>query len=406
MAIEVVVDARKLGDSGIGVYLENLVSGLLELPQYRSGSFALILLVEPRFLLLSQGRVTSGGNDDRLTSPGTNAAQNHNLCRLREKWSGRVRFVEESAGKYSFAEFLCLGLRQRKLLAGCQIFHCPHYTLPFFLPIKTIVTVHDVIHYTHPQSVWHRWLGGLLIGAAVRRATRVLTVSEASARALKKYFSVPESRLRVVPNSLRYGFVSESEPGSSAGQQGQPYYLFVGSDKPHKGLGVLLDVWADLLCSGGSDRCRQLICVGKSYSEKLRNLVSDRGLAGQISFVGEVSQTKLVDLYRGCAALVMPSFEEGFGLPALEAMVLGVPVIAFPVDSLAEICGEAGWFAKAFTAKSFGETISEFEANPDLVKVRREEGIKRASGFTTELFAKGIHSVYEEVLSETSGKRV
>ncbi|MCB0360540.1 MAG: glycosyltransferase family 4 protein, partial [Bdellovibrionales bacterium] len=319
MSLSVVIDARKVGDGGIGVYIENLVDGLLDLGLIDAGELDLHLLVTPEF------EFGKGSSEVQACA---------------ERWRGKVQTVVEYAKKYSLSEYLQIGRRHRALFRKADVFHAPHYTLPLNIGCPTVVTVHDVIHVSHPETFYHRPVSAFLISSALQRATEVITVSHASAQVLKNLVRDPGKLIHVIPNAVRRE-IGQSTPREievlkRSRRIHRPYCMFVGNDRPHKGFRELVDAWMILkrrLRERGF-QTPELFAVGNRFQPSTLRLVSSCGLADDIRFLGEVGTVELGHLYCGARAVIVPSRVEGFGLPALEGMASGVPVICTPVASL------------------------------------------------------------------------
>ena len=209
-----------------------------------------------------------------------------------------VEHAVVDAPKYSVRELFVIGRNAR-----IDVFHAPHYVVPF-LRVPFVVTIHDLIHLRHRNPAaraYARWM----IGRAVRRSRAVLTVTEAVKRDIASAFGQAE-KITVTPNGVDPVF----HPGG-AKADGR-YFLFVGNEKPHKNV-------------------ERLIAAAKSAGVELQRVGSKRF----------VSNEELAALYRGAIALVLPSLDEGFGLPALEAMACGTAAITSNAPALVEITGDA-----------------------------------------------------------------
>lgn len=379
MTIRVLIDARKLGDGGIGVYIENLVDGLLSLAQP----------IRPNLTLLVQ----------------PDAPEQHD-CLL--EWGDRVKLLPESSGKYSLSELVMLPMRQREAIGEHDIYHSPHYTLPFLSPpfspaIPSVVTVHDVIHLTHPETLVHRPVGKLMIGSALRRANQVITVSEASQARIKEIFG-ETAPITVIHNALRkgIGLVSDTEVRMMKSTRGitRDYCIFVGSDRPHKGFAELVAAWERLKSWSAAEgrHMPQLHAVGSRYSDALKAEIRQRGLAEDLVFAGDLSVDQLNLLYNGALAVIVPSREEGFGFTALEGMACGVPVVCSAIPSLHEVCGDTVWYSPLVESEALFRTIIDLFSRREDALDRAERGIKRARLFSREELGQKTNLVYRRVL--------
>ncbi len=382
----VMLDARKLGDGGIGVYIQNLVDGILEW-----GFDTGLKLVDLTLLVPSNEVLNSLGEQGKF------------ICETLNRWKPHVALVEESAGKYSLSEYLLLPFRQRKALREVDLFHAPHYTLPFFLGVPTVTTVHDIIHVSFPDTWKHSLIGKFLIKSALSRSNRVITVSHASRCEIYRNFGKAVSPIDVVPNAVRREIkpISKEDVHAYLHNKGllRPYCLFVGNDRPHKRFSLLLEVWAN--CSRvwkKNDVIPQLIAVGSEFPDSIRTQVSKMGLEEQVKFMTNVSTKELNALYNGAEAVLIPSREEGFGLVALEAFACGTQVIAMPLPSVKEVCASLAYYAADFSPESFYSIVANKLQLKFFAVMDRDLRIKRASLFEKKKVAKLTCSTYYDVL--------
>jgi glycosyltransferase involved in cell wall biosynthesis len=198
----------------------------------------------------------------------------------------------------------------------------PHGTLPVALRIPAVATLHDFTSITMPGRHKLKTIlsFNLFIGRSLELATRVACVSRAVAEEAMRGFGMPASKLEIVPNGVDDFF--------SPGGEEQDYVLFVGTLEPRKGLDDLLTVWPML----PPPRPRLVICGDAGWGNVEREL---RAL-GEVELTGFVDNERLRDLYRGAMAFVYPSRHEGFGIPPLEAMACGAPVIATRTGAIPE----------------------------------------------------------------------
>ena len=317
------------------------------------------------------------------------------------RWFDQVTYLCECAPKYSLREYFWLGIHQRKLLREADVYHSPHFTLPYFLGLPSVVTIHDVIHYSHPESFYHRPIAQKMIRSALRRADHIITVSEDSARHIRGLADNLKAPVSVIPNSLRPNLERKSAEDVSQFLRREfathEYCLYVGSERAHKGFPELLDAWIELSKDKTLERCPDLIVVGKQFTAA-RDRVQELKLDGVVRFFGEVSLDKLAMLYSGASAVVVPSKVEGFGLPALEGMGMGVPVICAPIPSLREVCDDAAIYAEDNSGHSLANAVRRLMQNDQLAAQKVQLGLRRAQQFSIEECALKTWHVYEQVL--------
>ena len=213
-----------------------------------------------------------------------------------------------------------------------------------------------------------------VVPRAVRRAARVLTVSERTRRDLLQLYGVDESKVVVTPNGVDPAFSPAGDHGSHR------YALFVGAIQPRK------DPLA--AAAAAAEAGLPLVVAGPERDRALAQELRARGA----DLRGYVSQAELVELYRGAAALVLPSRYEGFGLPALEAMATGTPVVATADEALREVAGDAALYA---AADRLGDALRRAVAERDRLVAA---GLERARRFTWAETARRTLAVYREVL--------
>ena len=319
------IDCRKIADFGIGTYIRGLLRALAEL----------------------------GGHDYVAFGPPEIAGM---LPR------GVEQIVVE-APKYSVRELFKIG-RSTKL----DLFHAPHYVVPF-LSVPFVVTIHDLIHLQH-RNPMARMYARAMIGRAVRRSRRVLTVSEAVRAQIGKTFG-HEEKVAVTPNGVDPVFTPDGPRAEGR------YFLFVGNDKPHKNVDQLVKAFEKVSQA-------QLILAGGTF-ERFR----DRAMV-----TGFVSSEELAALYRGAIALVLPSLVEGFGLPALEAMACGAPVITSNAPALIEITGDAGLHVDATSVDAMAAAMTRLMHDSALRASMIARGLERAAGFTWRRCAELTREIY------------
>jgi glycosyltransferase involved in cell wall biosynthesis len=285
------------------------------------------------------------------------------------------------APHYSIRELLAVGRAADR--ARLDLFHAPHYVVPI-MHVPLVVTIHDLIHLRHPNPL-ARLYARTMIGRAVRKARRVLTVSETVKREIEATFGarnvvVAANGVDHIEPSLAVGSWQLAVNSSSANGQ-QPtanYFLFVGNDKPHKNVDVVVDAAQRIGAS--------LILAGAPF-ERFR---------GRATPAGFVSDGELGALYRGAIALVMPSREEGFGFPALEAMRCGTAVITSNAPALMEVTGDAALHVGA-DPESLAEAMSRVMRDDTLRASLIARGAARAAEFTWKRCAVITRGAYFEL---------
>ncbi|HEY0284803.1 MAG TPA: glycosyltransferase family 1 protein [Vicinamibacterales bacterium] len=279
-------------------------------------------------------------------------------------------------------------------LAGGEydIAHSPH---PLLLPARSaaqIVTIHDLHFLSHPErtSAEIRRDYPALVRAHAHRADRIIVVSRFVAGEVQRLLGIAPDRISVCPN----GAPQWKGPAAVAGAGG--YLLYVGTIEPRKNVRGLLDAYARLLARRAD--APRLVIAGRAEPDgsALLAAMNQPPLAGHVEYRGYVTTEEREALYKGAQALVLPSFEEGFGIPALEAMSAGVPVVVSNRGALPEVVGDAGLFIDPDDAESLAAALERLGGDPDLRATCARRGLDRARQFTWTQTAHAVRRAYEE----------
>jgi glycosyltransferase involved in cell wall biosynthesis len=287
---------------------------------------------------------------------------------------------------------------------------------PIMNRTKIVVTLHDVIAERHPDMVFTskklQLFWNLKRRLAIRQAHLILTVSETSKRELISFLGVPEARVRVISEAANSGFTALAANGDRLNvlrtyglTPDARLMLYVGGISPHKNLNSLVSAYRELLSDSTFADVR-LALVGDyrddpffSAYPSLRSDIEEAGLEDKVIFTGYVPDHDLVSLYNATTLVVLPSFEEGFGLPALEAMACGAPVVCSDRGSLPEVVADAGLFFDPGNASEMAAVLKHVLSDAALQGRMREAGIKRALSFTWKRAAEDAVSIFEELYS-------
>lgn len=341
-------------------------------------------------------------------------------------------------GRRAVRDLWAMGAAVRAHRPRLDAFFFPSvYTyFPVNLPLTrrltpVVVGIHDATPERYPQLVFDgrlpRLMWALKARLALREAAAVVTVSDSSRRAIAEVYQYPRERIHVAHDAasaifrpFNGDFGASTRPLDMAEllaaysiPPGTRYILYVGGISPHKNLGGLLTAFAMSLAKQGPGKEEiKLVLVGDyqrdvflSSYQAVKQQILDSGLDGKVLFAGFVSDANLVRLYQGAEALVMPSFDEGFGLPAVEAMACGVPVIASRAGALPEVVGDAGLLFDPHQPAELAERLAQVLSQEPLRREMRRRGLARAAEFSWERSARNVVEVLEQVLrSEEHGR--
>lgn len=286
---------------------------------------------------------------------------------------------------------------------GVEVFWGPAHRLPRFLPknIARVVTIHDLVWKYAGNTM--RPLSHLLeryqMPLAVSTADAVVADSQATSDAVKREFSINFNKLSVVP--LGASLVEKTIPNEVLHQLGvtKPYFLFVGTLEPRKNLPRLLTAYARLPESF-KDKSMLVIAGGKGWGGvSIKSTVVDLGLAKRVRILGYVDEPTLSGLYKHAQFLAMPSLYEGFGLPLLEAMVHGVPVLTSNNSSMPEVAGDAGLLVDALDIDSIKNGLEMLIVNKDARTKLAANAKKNAARFDWDKSARQLITVFETAIS-------
>lgn len=293
---------------------------------------------------------------------------------------------------------------------------------PILSRTKIIVTVHDVIAEHHPDLIFpnarSQFFWGLKQKAAIRQADIIATVSEYSKQQIIEYFGVAPSRLRIISEAARPAFrVLEKDEAMSRALErhnvgrDEKFLLYVGGISPHKNLSTLISAFDAVNKTRSDDRVR-LVLVGDYKGDSffsaypaLKEQIGRLGLDDQITFTGYVPDEDLAFLYNAASALVFPSLEEGFGLPAVEAMACGTPVAASNCGSLPEVIGSAGRFFDPRDPVDIANVLVRILDDDGLRASMKEAGLSRSKGFLWKKAAHETLSIFDELVTKPQDDR-
>jgi glycosyltransferase involved in cell wall biosynthesis len=366
--VRIGIDARKLHDFGIGTYIRNLLRQLARLD--RQTEFVVLCRPDDRGILAVLG--------------------------------ANFRPVPETSGNYSISEQIRIPLALKR--EGVTLFHAPHYVLPVLVRCRSVVTIHDCIHLMFPQYLPNRMAltyARASIALAARRATRVMTVSESSKRDILRFVDAKPEKIDVIYNAFdeRFGVEPLEEDVVRVRERYQlhdEFVLYAGNVKPHKNLERLIEAF-DLVRKRGLDHLK-LVLIGDEISKyaALRRAVHQHQLHKYVRFLGYLPEETLAVMYRLAGVFVFPSLYEGFGLPPLEAMASGTPVVTSNVSSLPEVAGDAAVLVDPYIPQAIADGIYQVLTDESLRRSLRQKGLARAAQFSWEQSVRRVREIYGE----------
>jgi glycosyltransferase involved in cell wall biosynthesis len=312
-------------------------------------------------------------------------------------------------GRRGVLDLLAMGRAVARSGLDLVFFPATYSFFPVWNVPRVVVTMHDTLALAHPEWVFPtragRWSWKLKEHAAARLADCILTVSESARRDLLEWFRLPAERVRAVTEGpdaafrpLPKGSGSDAVLRRYGIDPGGRFLLYVGGLSPHKNLPRLIEAFAE-----GAPEDVRLVLVGDlgdvfhTHVPVLREAVSRVGLGDRALFTGFVPDSDLAYLYNRTYALVQPSLMEGFGLPPVEAMACGTPILSSRAGSLPEVVGEAGIFFDPTDVKAMSKALRSLLAEPDRRDRLAGLALERSKRYTWAASARGVLACFDEL---------
>jgi len=373
MALHIVIDARRIRDFGIGTYIRSLVQALSKIDS------------------TNQYTVVSGPAEVSL------------LSELPENFRTAVYARDD----HSYFDHLAFPVFLRGL--SPDLVHIPLNRVPLLMIKPYVVTIHDMANLLfEDQSSFRMQLRRFRFRRGLMRANRVIAVSEATKRDVENVLGVPPDRIRRVYNAPDPGF---SQRASSPGQEQSrileryqieyPFLLYAGNIRKHKNVPRLVEAFAvvrDQLASHPVYKDLRLVIIGDTISDypAVRQTVIRSRVEQVVRFLGFVPFDTLRCFYESAAGFVFPSRYEGFGLPPLEAMACGTPVVTSNVSSLPEVVGEAAMLVNPENVFDIARGIREVLLDEELRSRLIRRGREQAARFSWSWTARQVLEIYLE----------
>ncbi|MCD6594311.1 glycosyltransferase family 4 protein [bacterium] len=363
----IAIDARMLGASGIGTYIENLLGEFKKLDH--SLYFKLI------------------GDAEKLN-------------RLVGS-SSRYEIIPADFPIYSIAEQFKLP----KLADGCDILHSPHHNVPILYKGKLLVTFQDALHWDHPEYI-PNWRGKIylkFISKKIRRADWIITSSQFTANRACEIFDFPSDKITVTPYGVNTHHFSRRSPESvraileKYGIHWGNYLFYIGNIKPHKNIENLIKAYELARAKGVR---ANLVLAGKISGLRAKVDIEKFSSAPGVKYVGEIPYSELPYFYSGARALVFVSLYEGFGLPPLEAMACGCPVLCSNTTSLPEVVGDSAILVNPENVEEIAKKIKIISLDLKIRKKIVAKSKERIKLFKWEKTAEKTLEIYKKLLEE------
>lgn len=319
--------------------------------------------------------------------------------------------VALEGGSYPFWEQRALPKAVKEY--GCDILHCTSNTAPLKSPVPLIVTLHDII-YLESVSIfkkggtWYQKLGNMyrryVVPKVVDRSDKIITVSHFEKNRIKSFFGFPEDDKRLV---AVYNGVSEHfkpivdtkilQDVKEKYHLPDNFMFFLGNTDPKKNTKGVLKAFSDYLKAGHEPIKLVMLDYDRVALNKLLLEIGDKNLIDHIHLTGYVINTDLPAIYSLCRLFLYPSLRESFGIPMLEAMRCGIPVVTSNTSSMPEVAGDAAFFVDPFKPEQITEAIILLLKDEKLRKEYIDKGLKRAEEFSWHSMAHDVLNLYREI---------
>lgn len=323
--------------------------------------------------------------------------------------SPNVKIVKVKSASYPVWEQLHLPAAAKK--HGVDLLHCTSNTAPVKLSVPLVLTLHDIIYlekislnqgsaYQKFGNIYRR----LIVPKIVPKAKRILTVSNFENERIVSHFKLKSNQVITVYNGVGTHFkpvCNQDELVQAKTKYNLPndFVFFLGNTDPKKNVIGVLKALDILEKSGKLDFKLVMLDINREYLSNLTNLIGNPNLLNHINFTGYVKNNELPAIYSQADLFLYPSLRESFGIPLLEGMACGVPVVTSNTSSMPEIAHDAAIITDPFKPEAIANAIIELRNNPLLKKQLSERGIKRSADFSWANNARQTISIYECVLN-------
>lgn len=359
--LKIGIDGRMLGWGGVGRYTKGLIEGLQSLD------------TEHRFFIICN----SGHCFDNLAP------------------NFKIKVIDQPV----FSNMANLSLSRLLNSLDIDVFHSPHFIYPWFLKGRGIATVHDLIPYRFPKTMFlkDRLKFKAAVRLTLRKANHVIAVSGSTKKDIVELLGHKDSKISIIYEGIDRDFTGLIEKDSFPPELPQEFLLYVGAFRLHKNINGILESYKNL--PPDIKEKYPLVFVGKEDPRYLdfTRIVRQSGLEQNVIRLENVSEDELVSIYKSAKLLLMPSFYEGFGLPALESMRCGTPVIASNLSSFPEILGDSAILADPYDVDSISKAILLLLNNQEKYEFYVNKGLEKAATYSWSKAARETLEVYEKV---------
>ncbi|HEY6954780.1 MAG TPA: glycosyltransferase family 1 protein [Flavisolibacter sp.] len=308
----------------------------------------------------------------------------------------------------TYADWEQVALPRRLKQLKLDLLHCTANTAPLYLTVPLVVTIHDIIYLEQVdfKGSGYQNLGNLyrrfIVPSIAKKARLILTVSEFERENIINTLHLPADKVKVLYNGVAPQFNNQYTPGAVE-EFRKKYHLpsefimFLGNTAPKKNTLNVIKAYADYCIQSKQPVPMVLLDYRKEFVEKILNDLGQPALLSLFVFPGYVPYAQIPLMYNAATLFLYPSLRESFGLPILEAMACGVPVITSNTSSMPEVAGDAAEIIDPFNHKDLSQSILNLLGNEELRSQYRQKGLARARRFTWRKSAEELLKIYETI---------
>src|SRR5215203_719655 len=328
---------------------------------------------------------------------------------VNDIFSKKPNFYIDTFSAFSYADWEQFELVKEAKKQKVDLLHCTANTAPLYLSVPLVVTIHDIIYlekldfkgssYQNLGNLYRR----LIVPTVAKKAKVILTVSEFEKQNIVKKLGLPEAKVKVLYNGVGPQFSNHyltEEVEAFRGKYGLPkqFIMFLGNTAPKKNTETVIKAYVDFCVQHKSPIPLVLLDYKKELVAKVVSELNRSELLPNFVFPGYVPYAEIPLMYNAATLFLYPSLRESFGLPILEAMACGVPVITSITSSMPEVAGDAAELINPFNFKDLSVAIGKLLTNQDLRINYKHKGLHRAKQFTWRRSAEELVGIYKTIL--------
>ena len=319
--------------------------------------------------------------------------------------SSNLSIVEVKCPSYPLWEQIALPLAVKRL--GADLLHCTSNTAPLWCPVPLVLTLHDIIYLEprqhrspslYQEMGWH--YRRLIVPRILKKCRKIITVSHFECERIRKALHIPTDRITAIYNGYNTHFHPLPEVDMDIVRRYIPdkdFLFFFGNTDPKKNAARVLKAYSLYLQRSAAKRPLLIADLKEEYIDQLLQQENIAHIKPHLCFPGYIPNSDLATLYNAAFVFLYPSLRESFGIPLLEAMACGTPVITGNISAMPEVAGSGALTVDPFKPEEIADKLLELEQSPDLYQRQKEYGLQRALCFSWAETAKELLKVYQSI---------